>query len=93
MQGIQPLLYKGVRTCNENYICETKQNVEIQWEEHLGVNKIPEPCRHLKTNSTHVLTWNVLLATPSYDHVKKNLEASYVALSRPSLNEQIDSKS
>ena len=32
------------------------------------------------------------MAAPINDCVRKNLEASFIALSRPSLNEQIDSK-
>ena len=41
-------IYDGVCTCKENYIGETKQNVEIRWEEHSGINKISEPYRRLK---------------------------------------------
>ena len=33
--------------------------------------------------------WKVLTAAPVTDRVRKNLEASFIALSRPSLNEQI----
>ena len=32
------------------------------------------------------------MAAPINDRARKNLEASFIALSRPSLNEQIDSK-
>ena len=32
------------------------------------------------------------MTAPNNDRVKKNLEASFIALSRPSLNEQIDAK-
>ena len=83
---------EGVCTCKENYIGETKQNVEIQCEEHSDINKISEPSRHLKSNPTHEFTWKVLLTAPINDHVGENLEASFIALSRPSLNEQIDAK-
>ena len=79
-------------TCKENFIGKTKRNVEIRWKEHSEINKISEPSRHLKSNPTHVFTWKVLLNTPINDRVRKNLEASFIALSRPSLNEQIDTK-
>ena len=79
-------------TCNENYIAETKQNFEVRWEEHSAINKISEPSRHLKSNPTHVFTWKVLMTAPINDRVRKNFEASFIALSRPSLNEQIDAK-
>ena len=29
------IIYEGVCSCKENYIGETKRNVEIRWEEHL----------------------------------------------------------
>ena len=61
-------------------------------EEHSDVKKISEPWRHLKSNPTHAFTWKVLMPVPINDRVKKNLEASFIALSRQSLNEQIDSK-
>ena len=32
------------------------------------------------------------MAAPISDRVRKNLEASFIAISRPSLNEEIDSK-
>ena len=40
----------------------------------------------------HAFTWKVLIAAPINDHVRKNLDASFIVLSRPSLNEHIDSK-
>ena len=40
----------------------------------------------------HAFTSKVLIAGPINDRVRKNLEASFIALSRPSLNEHIDSK-
>ena len=78
--------------CEENYTAETKRNVEIRWEEHSDINKISEPSRYLKNNPTHAFTWKVLMTAPINDRARKNLEASFIALSRPSLNEQIDAK-
>ena len=50
------VIYEGICTCKENYIGETKRNVEIRWEEHSDINKISEPSRHLKSNPTHAFT-------------------------------------
>ena len=89
------VIYEGICTCKENYIAGAKRNVEIQEEEHLGINKISESSRHLrhlKSNPTHEFSLNVLVAAPNNDLLRKNLEASFIALSRPYLNEQIDSK-
>ena len=49
-------IYKGVCTCKENYIDETKRNVEIRLEEYSDINKISEPSRHLKSNPTYAFT-------------------------------------
>ena len=40
----------------------------------------------------HAFTWKVLMTAPINDHMRKNLEATFIALTRPSLNEQIDEK-
>ena len=85
-------IYERIYTCKENYIGETKRNVKIRWEEHSGINKTSEPSRHLKSNPTHAFTWKVLVVAPINDRVRKNLKVSFIALSRPSLNEQTDSK-
>ena len=85
-------MYVGVFTCKENYIGETKRHVEIRWEEHSDISKISEPSRHLKSNPTHAFTWKVLMTATINDHMRKNLEATFIALTRPSLNEQIDEK-
>ena len=64
----------------------------MRWEDHLGINKISEPSNNLKTNSIDTFQQNYLQTVPSNGHVNKNLEASFVVLSKPSLNEQINSK-
>ena len=40
----------------------------------------------------HAFTWKVLMTASINDRVMKNLEASFIAVSRPSLNKQIDAK-
>ena len=40
----------------------------------------------------HAFTWKVLMTASINDRLRKNLEASFIAVSRPSLNEQIDAK-
>ena len=40
----------------------------------------------------HAFTWKVLMTASINDRVMKNLEASFIAVSIPSLNEQIDAK-
>ena len=71
-------IYEGVCGCNENYIDETKGNVEIRWEEHSDINKIPESSKHLKNNPTHAFTWKVLMTALINDRVRKNPEGSFI---------------
>ena len=79
-------------TFNENYTGETKRNIEIRWENHLDINKISEPSRYLKSNLTHAFRWKVLITATINDRIRKNLDPSFIALSRTSLHEQIDAK-
>ena len=79
-------------TCKENYIGKTKRNIEIRWEEHSDMSNISELSIHLKSNSTLAFTWKVIMTARIIDDVKKNFDTSFIALNRPSLNEQIDSK-
>ena len=50
-------IYKVIYTSKGNYIRETKRNVKMRWEEHLDINKISEPSRHLKNNSMNAFKW------------------------------------
>ena len=86
------VIYEGVCSCKESYIGETVRNAEIRWKEHEDTKKDSEPARHLKNNQAHSFTWKVLLPGSSNARFRKNMEASIIALKRPSLNEQVKSK-
>ena len=85
-------LYEGSCSCGDNYIGETKRNVEVRWQEHNDPRGSSEPAKHLKENPTHTFTWKVFMNAPQNTRVRKNLEASIVALHRPSLNNQMETK-
>ena len=51
-----------------------------------------QPAKHLKNNPAHSFTWKVLLPASSIRRIRQNMEASIIALKRPSLNEQVQSK-
>ena len=74
------------------YIGETKRNVEVPWGEHNDPRGKSEPSKHLYNNVTHSFTWSIIMNAPKNVRIRKNLEASEVALKRPALNNQIDSK-
>ena len=86
------VIYEGICSCQESYIGETVRNVEIRWQEHEDTQKDSEPAKHLKNNPTHSFTWKVLLPASSIRRIRQNMEASIIALKRPSLNERVESK-
>ena len=84
-------IYKGVCSCGEEYIGETKRNVSIRWREHEKLNGTCEPLKHLQHYPEHSFTWSILSMASIHDRTRKNLEASFIALLRPSLNDQLNS--
>ena len=85
-------LYQGQCSCGALYIGETKRNVQVRWKEHNALRGKSEPTRHLYENPNHSFTWSVIMIAPQNTRIRKNLEASLVALHRPSLNNQLETK-
>ena len=85
-------LYEGVCSCGVSYIGETKRNVEIRWAEHNDPRGKSEPASHLYGNPTHSFQWRVIMSAHKNLRIRRNLEASVVALNRPKLNNQLESK-
>ena len=77
------VIYKGDCSCGSRYIGETKRNAKVRWNEHNNPTKSSEPSKHLQCNINHYFTWAVR-------KTRKNLEASYIALWKPDLNELKD---
>ena len=84
------VIYKGDCSCGSCYIGETKRNAEVRWNEHNNPTKSSEPSKHLPNNINHYFTWAVISNAPKDAKTRKNLEASYIALWKPSPNEQKD---
>ena len=84
------VIYKGNCSCGSRYIGETKRNAEVRWNEHNNPTKSSEPSKHLRSNINHYFTWAVISNAPKNAKTRKNLEASYIALCKPDLNEQKD---
>ena len=83
-------IYEGECKCGMNYIGQTKRNVEIRWAEHNNPSLNSEPAKHLTRYSDHMFSWKILCNASSSAGLRKNLEASFIALLRPTLNEQKD---
>ena len=41
-------IYKGICSCGQTYVGETKRNVETRWSEHDKPTKDSNPSKHLK---------------------------------------------
>ena len=76
--------------CKVNYIGETVRNTQTRWSEHEDPTHNSEPARHLKDNPDHSFTWKNLCNAPSDSAKRKFLEASFIANSKPTLNEQVE---
>ena len=75
-------------SCGETYIGETIHNASERQEKHNDPTKNSEPAKHLRNNFNHVFNRVILCKTPQNYKVRRNLEASYIALLKPTLNEQ-----
>ena len=83
-------IYEGICSCSENYIGETKRNVEKRCNEHDNRNKDSEPAKHLRKFPCHKFDWKILLTAPANAKLRKILESSMIALKQPSWNKQLD---
>ena len=87
------VIYEGTCVCGENYIGETERNAVTRWTEHNNTNRNSEPAKHLVKNHGHAFEWKILCRASKFDRDRKNLEACFIALRKPSLNNQVESKS
>ena len=84
------VIYTRDCSCGSRYIGKTKRNAEVSLNEHNNTTKSSEPSKHLRSNINHYFTWAVISNAPKNAKTRKNLEASYIALWKPNLNEQKD---
>ena len=84
-------IYEGKCSCNLTYVGETKKNVEKRWKEHGHPNGESEPAKHLRQNLTHSFVWSIISSAPNNTRTRTNLEALFIAIKKPPLNEQVQS--
>ena len=83
------IIYHGeCEHCGDNYIGETVRNTVPRWSEHNNPDHKSEPAEYIKRNIDHVFNWKILCPAPSQKYFRKNLEAIFIALYKPSLNDQ-----
>ena len=71
-------------------IGEIVRNVEVRWNEHNNLMKKSNPSKHVKDNVDHVFNWSMLDNAPKNMLQQKVLEAYYIVLEKPALNEQLE---
>ena len=84
------VIYEGKCSCGLSYIGETKRNSKICWKEHEDPAGKSEPAKHLIGNSYHQFAWKVLSFAPSHYRRRNILEAFFIALKKPALNDQLE---
>ena len=85
------VIYRGKCSCREEYIRETERNVEKRCSQHNNSTEKTEPARHLSNDIGHLFAWEILMPAPKEKRTRKNLEAFFIAVQKPLLNEQVKS--
>ena len=63
-----------------------------RWNEHQVTTTKSEPTRHIQSTVDHDFSWKVLCTAPNKNRERKNLEACFTSLLKPSFNEQVEFK-
>ena len=84
-------IYYGLCLRVEDYVGETKRNVSVRCDEHNKLSNKSKPAAHLEENNDHYFFRRILGNALSNTRTRKNIEAFFIAIMRPILNEQIDS--
>ena len=72
----------------QDYVGETIINTATGWSEHHNPTHKSEAAQHTKNHIGYLLDWSILFNTPSNSQIRKNLEALFLGIKKPSLNEQ-----
>ena len=84
-------IYKGVCTCGEAYIGETIRNVETRRKEHNIPSDKSNPSKHIYSHIDHIFNWSTICNAPTNKFKRKIIEAYFIAIMKPTLNDQLDS--
>ena len=87
------VIYEGTCSCGAKYIGETERNAKIRWGEHEKKDGTSEPAKHLKGFPTHHFTWRILARASRHWKRRKILEAFFITINKPKLNDQVEHSS
>ena len=74
--------------CGDNYLGETWRNTVTRWSEYNNPDRKSELAEHIKRNINRIFNQKILCPAPSQKHLRKKLEAIFIALYKPLLNDQ-----
>ena len=81
-------IYYGKCQRGEDYVGETIRNTATRWTEHNNPTHKSEPAQHMKNHIGHLFDWSILYNASSNSQIRKNLEALFIGIMEPSLNEE-----
>ena len=86
------VIYRGICWCGADYIRETVHNARLQWNEHEnGTDKNSKCAKHLNENDNHEFKWSNLSLARKFSFKRNILEAYFIKLLNPLLNNQLNS--
>ena len=81
-------IHYGKCQCGEDYVGETIRNTGTRWSELNNPTCKSEPAQHIKNHIGHLFDWPILCKALSNNQIRKNLEALFIGIMKPSLKEQ-----
>ena len=85
------VIYEGQCSWKLSYIVETKKKKsEVRRREHGNPAGKTEPAKHLMENASRKFTWKVLSAGSSNFRRRRILEAFFITVRKPALNDQLE---
>ena len=75
----------------ETYIGETIRNIETRWKEHNTPSDKSNPSKHINSHLDHIFTWSIICNALTNKFKRKIMEAYFIAINKPTLNDQLDS--
>ena len=77
--------------CGEAHIGEIVRNVETRWKERNTPSGKSNSSKHINSHLDHIFTWSIICNAPTSKFKPKAIEAYFIAINKPTLNDQLDS--
>ena len=75
----------------KNIIRKTIHNVKTRWKEHNTPTDKSNPSIHINSHQDHIFTCLTICDAPTNKFKQKTIEAYFIAIIEPTLNDQLDS--